>query len=91
VVVEAAAHGTPAVVVAGPDNAAVDLVTGGVNGTVVARPDAEETAAAVVGVFQAGQQLRDATAEWCAREAPLRSRASSVARVLEIYPELLRD
>ncbi len=34
VVVEASAHGTPAVVVAGPDNAAVELVEPGVNGFV---------------------------------------------------------
>ena len=32
VVIEAAAHGTPSVVVADPDNAAVELVTEGVNG-----------------------------------------------------------
>jgi len=34
VVIEAAAHGTPAVVVAGPDNAAAELVSEGENGFV---------------------------------------------------------
>ena len=38
VVVEAAAHGTPSVIVAGAENAAIELVDDGVNGVVA--PDA---------------------------------------------------
>ena len=88
VVVEAAAHGTPSVVVAGPDNAAVDLVTPGVNGAVVDSPAPADVAAAVVAVAQAGAALRAATHAWWAREAPLRSTAASVSRVLELYRDL---
>src|SRR5487761_2077436 len=39
VVVEAAAHGTPSVVVAGMDNAATELIEEGVNGTIAASAD----------------------------------------------------
>ena len=88
VVVEAAVHGTPAVVVAGPDNAAADLVEAGVNGSVVASPDPTEVAGAVVAVARAGQGLRDSTAAWHAREAPVRGVAASVAAVLDLYAGL---
>ena len=88
VVVEAAAHGTPSVVVAGADNAAADLVADGVNGTVVATPDADAVAEAVVRVAAGGQALRDATAAWHAREAPRRGVEASVAAVLDLYAAL---
>lgn len=88
VVVEAAAVGTPSVVVAGPDNAAVDLVTPGVNGAVVDSAEVADVAAAVAAVAGAGGPLRVSTAAWYAREAPLRSVDASVARVLEIYASL---
>ena len=54
VVVEAAAHGTPVVVVAGPENAAMELVEDGVNGAV--SPDAapESVARAILEVVGAG-------------------------------------
>ena len=42
VVVEAAARGTPSIVVAGEDNAAVELIEEGVNGFVVASADAQD-------------------------------------------------
>ena len=42
VVVEAAARGTPSVVVAGPDNAAVELIEEGVNGFVAASADPDD-------------------------------------------------
>ncbi|NHC16431.1 glycosyltransferase family 4 protein, partial [Motilibacter deserti] len=46
VVVEASAVGTPTIVVAGPDNAAVDLVEHDVNGFVAPSRDADDLAAA---------------------------------------------
>lgn len=84
VVVEAAAYGTPSVVVAGPDNAAVDLVEEGVNGAVVATPDPAAVAEAVLRVAR----LRESTAAWYAREAPSRAVAASVAAVLDLYARL---
>jgi glycosyltransferase involved in cell wall biosynthesis len=53
VVVEAAARGTPSVVVAGPENAATELVAG---------PD--DLAAAILRVLDAGATLRASTARW---------------------------
>ena len=47
VVIEAAARGTPSVVVEGPDNAAVELIEEGVNGVVAASASAEDLAAAI--------------------------------------------
>jgi len=46
VVVEASAHATPSIVVAGEDNAATELVEDGVNGVVVASAEPEAVAAA---------------------------------------------
>ncbi|HEV2891467.1 MAG TPA: glycosyltransferase family 4 protein [Frankiaceae bacterium] len=88
VVVEAAAYGTPSVVVAGPDNAAVDLVEAGVNGAVVASPAPNDVAGAVAAVVRAGEPLRESTAAWYAAESPRRSVAASVAAVLDLYARL---
>ena len=54
VVIEAAARGTPSVVVAGPDNAAVELITEGENGYVAPSASPEDLAAAIVRVSDAG-------------------------------------
>ena len=54
VVIEAAARGTPSVVVAGPDNAAVELITDGENGYVAPSASPEDLAAAIVRVSNAG-------------------------------------
>ena len=50
VVLEAASHGTPSVVVAAPDNAAVELIEEGVNGFVAASDAPEDLAAAILRV-----------------------------------------
>jgi glycosyltransferase involved in cell wall biosynthesis len=84
VVVEAAAKGTPSVVVAGEDNAATELIEEGVNGYVV-EPTAEALAAAIVRAHAAGPALRAATAAWFARKAPSLSIDSSLARVIASY------
>jgi glycosyltransferase involved in cell wall biosynthesis len=69
VVVEAAARGTPSVVVAGPENAATELVEDGVNGVVSEDPSPESLAHAIVRVVEAGRPLRESTAEWFAANA----------------------
>ena len=79
VVVEAAAAGTPSVVVAGEDNAAAELVTDGVNGTVAA--DAAGLADAIARAVEAGPELRASTARWYAEHAGRLSVASSSARI----------
>ena len=85
VVVEASAAATPAVVVAAPDNAAVELVAEGVNGTIVQSPEPEAIASAIVRVHQAGMPLRQSTALWFSENAERLSLESSLRTVLESY------
>jgi glycosyltransferase involved in cell wall biosynthesis len=85
VVVEAAARGTPSVVVAGEDNAATELIEEGVNGTIAPRSDAESVADAIVRVHEAGVALRESTAHWFAQNAKGLSLESSLRKVLETY------
>jgi glycosyltransferase involved in cell wall biosynthesis len=85
VVVEASAHATPSVVVAGEDNAAVELVREGVNGVVAASPTPEAVADAIVRVHAAGMAMRESTARWFAQNAQRLSLESSLRAVLESY------
>src|SRR5919197_4207676 len=65
VIVESSARGVPAVVVAGPDNAATELVEDGVNGVVA--ESIEALAAAIVRVQRGSSDLRRSTLEWFRR------------------------
>jgi glycosyltransferase involved in cell wall biosynthesis len=85
VVVEAAAAGTPSIVVRGPDNAATELVAEGENGFVAASADVEHLAAAIVRVHEAGDSLRRSTADWFQRNAPRLSLESSLEVVTRAY------
>ncbi len=85
VVVEAAARGTPSVVVAGEDNAATELIDEGVNGFIAESSDPGRVAEAIVRVHEAGAALRESTARWFAENADSLSLESSLRRVLESY------
>ena len=85
VVVEAADSGTPSVVVAGPDNAAVELIEEGENGFVAASAEPEDLAAAILRVHAAGQGLRESTASWFAANAERLSIGHSLAIVSRAY------
>jgi glycosyltransferase involved in cell wall biosynthesis len=85
VVVEAAARGTPSVVVAGEDNAATELIEEGVNGTIAAQGDEEAIGAAIVRVQEAGPALRRSTARWFEANAERLSLEASLATVLGAY------
>jgi glycosyltransferase involved in cell wall biosynthesis len=85
VVVEASAHATPSIVVAGEDNAATELVEDGVNGVVVASAEPGAIADAIVRVHEAGPALRESTAGWYAEHAGELSLESSLERVLASY------
>ncbi len=85
VVIEAAAAGTPSVVVDGPDNAAVELVEEGENGHVAPGPAPDQLAAALERVHVGGPALRARTAAWFARRAPELTVAASARRVLDVY------
>jgi glycosyltransferase involved in cell wall biosynthesis len=85
VVVEAAAVGTPTVVVDGPDNAAAELVEDGVNGFVAKSAEPEELGDAILRVHEAGPALRESTADWFRRNRKRLSLETSVERVLAVY------
>ncbi len=87
VVVEASARGVPAVVVAGPDNAATELVEEGENGFIAASAAPEDLAAAILRVREAGPELRDRTAAWFARNATRLSLENSLAQVAAAYAD----
>jgi glycosyltransferase involved in cell wall biosynthesis len=85
VVVEASAHATPSVVVAGADNAAVELVQEGVNGVVAQSAHPQAVADAIVRVHEAGMSMRESTAQWFAQNAQRLSLESSLRAVLASY------
>jgi glycosyltransferase involved in cell wall biosynthesis len=85
VVVEAAARGTPSVVVAGEDNAATELIVEGVNGTIAPRADPQAIAEAIVRVHEAGETMRGHTSSWYADNAERLSVESSLRTVLAGY------
>jgi len=90
VVVEAAARGTPSVVVAGPENAATELVRDGVNGVVSPDASPESLAAALGRVLESGSALRESTARWFAENAPTLRIDRSLELVAESYAAIRR-
>jgi glycosyltransferase involved in cell wall biosynthesis len=90
VVVEAAARGTPSVVVAGPENAATELVRDGVNGVVSPDASPESLAAALGRVLESGSALRESTARWFADNAPTLRIDRSLELVAESYAAIRR-
>jgi glycosyltransferase involved in cell wall biosynthesis len=85
IIVESAARGVPSVVVAGPDNAATELVDEGANGFVAPSAEAGDLAAALVRVYNAGPELRRSTVEWFRRNAERLSLERSLQVVLREY------
>jgi glycosyltransferase involved in cell wall biosynthesis len=85
VIVESAARGVPSVAVAGPDNAATELVEDGTNGAVAASARADDLAEAIIRVRDAGEELRASTLDWFRRNAERLSLESSLQVVLREY------
>ena len=85
IVVEAAARGTPSIVVPAPDNAAVELVDEGENGVLAESASPEHLAAAIVSVHREGLALRERTCAWFARNAKRLSLDASLKQVVHIY------
>lgn len=85
VVVESCARGTPVLVVAGPDNAAVELVDEGDNGYVAATDDPDAIADAIVRVQEAGPELRRSTCDWFVANAQRLSIDGSLEQVMASY------
>lgn len=83
VVVESAARGVPVVVIAGEDNAAVELVEDGENGFVATRAEAAELAGAIRKAIASGDALRSRTRQWFAMNHSRLSFGASFQRILE--------
>ena len=88
VVVEAAARGTPSVVVDGPENAATELVADGINGAIAPSPEPHDLAAAILRVVEAGPALRASTAQWFEQNASRLQLDSSLKLVVRAYGEM---
>jgi glycosyltransferase involved in cell wall biosynthesis len=85
IVVEAAAAGTPSVVVRSADNAAVELVADGENGVIAESDAPEHMAEAILRVHRGGMDLRERTCTWFARNASRLSLDASLDSVLRTY------
>jgi len=83
VVIEAAAHGTPTVALAAPDNAAAELIEEGVNGFVAASP--ADVPRAIAAVHEGGTELRARTAAWFRDNAPRLSARASAHQIAAEY------
>ena len=88
---EAAAHGTPSVIVAGAENAAVELVDDGVNGVVAQDATVESLATAIVTAVEAGASLRDSTARWFEANASRLRIEASLQVVADAYRGAVRS
>ena len=82
VVAESVAAGTPVVVANNPENLATTLVESGVNGYVVS-PSVGAMAQGIVDAIEAGEPLRQSTAEWSARHAVMKSMDRSADEMVE--------
>jgi glycosyltransferase involved in cell wall biosynthesis len=85
IVVEAAAHGVPSILVAAPDNAAVEHIVEGVNGFVVPDASPEALGAAIVGAYEQRDALRASTTAWFTDNATELSMRNSLERVVGSY------
>jgi glycosyltransferase involved in cell wall biosynthesis len=84
-VAEAAARGAPVVVCPSPDNAAVDRVVEGVNGTVAASPAPEDIGEAIVRVVEAGPPLRESVTRWFAAHSDEFVMTYTIERLCSLY------
>jgi glycosyltransferase involved in cell wall biosynthesis len=85
IVIEAAAAGTPSVVVRAEDNAATELIEDGVNGFVAASASPEDLAGAISRALAGGIELRRSTTAWFGSNARRLSLDSSLEQVLRTY------
>lgn len=91
VVVEAAAHGTPIVLVDDDDNAATELIDVGRNGFVAASADAGDLSEAVVAAVRGGADLRRATRAWYDEAVSARTVQRTVDQLLDVLDQPRAD
>lgn len=87
VVLEAAEHGLPSVLVEEPDNAAVELIEEGVNGHVCATADPGEQARAVLALLQDGD-IHARTRGWYEKASERYSVENAVRELRALHAEL---
>jgi glycosyltransferase involved in cell wall biosynthesis len=85
VVVETLAKGTPVVLVRGDDNAAVELVSERDSGFIAPTASANDLAAAIVRISQAGPELRASTLTSFKERAERLSLQGSLERMAAAY------
>jgi glycosyltransferase involved in cell wall biosynthesis len=85
VIVEASHRGVPTIVVAAPDNAAVELIENGRNGFIVERPEPASLASAILECGRRGAELRLTTHEWYLENEKRLSLESSLSTVALTY------
>jgi glycosyltransferase involved in cell wall biosynthesis len=85
VVIEAAAAGTPSIVTAAPDNAAVELIAPGRNGIVAASAEPADLAAAILEIAADREAWGRRTTEWFAETADSISVDASLAVIEGVY------
>ena len=88
IVVEAMAHGVPAVVVRAPDNAATELIEDGRNGVIAESAAPAELAGAIRRIHEGGHALRESTAHWFNENARRLSLEGSLAKVEAAHYDL---
>lgn len=84
IVVEAARHGVPAVLVEDPNNAASELIESGTNGVVAASVDPGELGDAITQVVLAGPALRERTRVWYDRARRERTIDATIQQLLSV-------
>jgi glycosyltransferase involved in cell wall biosynthesis len=85
IVVEAAAHGVPSVLVAAPDNAAVEHIEEGVNGFVAPDASPETLGAVLATAYERREALRASTGAWFEAHAHELAMRTSLQRVVASY------
>lgn len=89
VVVEAAARGTPSIVVEGADNAATSLIAAGINGFIAPTAHPAALAEAIISTYAAGPALVQSTYKWFRENADVLSVDRSVAQIEEVYRSII--
>jgi glycosyltransferase involved in cell wall biosynthesis len=85
VIVEAAARGTPSIVVRDPDNAATELIEQNENGFVAESAEPDVLATAIEIAIASGPALVQRTQAWFARNAERLTIDASIARLEALY------
>jgi glycosyltransferase involved in cell wall biosynthesis len=90
VVVEAAARGTPSIVVRAPDNAAMELVDHEENGLVAAGAAPRALATAIEAVHERGPALAQRTRAWFAKNERRLTLDTTITQLEALYGALVR-